>query len=181
MFQQIKDSLGQMDGENKYQLKTAVNATVVRVRELEYSKTNGKPAQSLVLKDDDGEEEWVKLTGKFDPLQAGQVFQKYEFLVWPFKPQQSPKTYLYCWIQRQVNQNSQPPQSVSQRPPQPPQQANGNGGIITQVQLIQLAERFIQAIEYVVHGNIEPPKSNVNPDYVGDEPAPVDDSDIIPF
>ena len=87
--------------------------------------------------------------------------------------------YSGFWNDKVISRPQSNPQAPPQSPQTPPQQANGNSGIITQVQLIQLAERFIQAIEYVVHGNIEPPKSNVNPDYVGDEPAPTDDD--IPF
>ncbi len=174
-FQQIRDSLGTMDGE--YQAKTQVEATVKRVKDVEYSKT-GKKGQSLVLIFN-GEEEWVKFTGKGvdeTPFDQSAVGRQYVFLVWPFCPDQSPKTYLYCWVQRQS------PQQGSQ---QATQQVNPVPGIDITAQFLKLAERFIEAIEHTVHGNatFEKPtqQSGTNPDYVGDDPPKVDDEDSIPF
>jgi hypothetical protein len=102
-----------MDGQ--YQAKTLVKAFITDVKDVEYSKTSGKPGQSLYLRAENNEIAWVKLTGKFDPLTAADKGTTRDFLVWPFKPQDSPKTYLYCWIQRQNTQ---------QAPQTPPQQPN---------------------------------------------------------
>ncbi len=180
-FQQIRDSLGTMSGD--YQAQTEVVAIVKRVKDVEYSKS-GKKGQSLVIVLN-GEEEWVKFTGKGveeNPLDHNAVGNQYVFLIWPFKPDQSPKTYLYCWIQRRVSQNSS--QQAQQAPPQATQQANPVPGIDITAQFLKLAERFIEAIEHTVHGNatFEKPDqpSGPNPKYVGDNPPPPDDDDI-PF
>ncbi len=188
-FQQIRDSLGTMDGD--YQAQTEVAAIVKRVKDVEYSKS-GKKGQSLVIVLN-GEEEWVKFTGRGvedNPLDHNAVGNQYVFLIWPFKPDQSPKTYLYCWIQRRVSQNSsqqsqQAPSQTSQAPPQATQQTNPVPGIDITAQFLKLAERLIEAVEHVVHGNatFEKPtqQSGTNPDYVGDNPKKVADDDDIPF
>jgi len=77
---------------------------------VEYSKSNGKPGQSLYLKDNDGDIAWVKLTGQFEPLSKG---TKAIFKVWPYKPPQSPKTYLYCWVQNAPQASYNGPQSTN--------------------------------------------------------------------
>ena len=108
MFQQIQQTLGNMDGQ--YQAKTLVKAFISDVKDVEYSKTSGKPGQSLYLRHEEtGEIAWVKFTGKGvedNPLDKADKGTTREFLVWPFKPDSSPKTYLYCWIQRQTSQQS---------------------------------------------------------------------------
>jgi len=169
-----------MDGQ--YQAKTEITATILQVKPVEYSQKSGKPGQSLYVELDSGEKDWIKFTGKGvadAPLDHNAENQRAIFLVWPFRPEQAAKTYLYCWIQRQTSQRS--PQSRQQ----PPQQANPAQGGDTQAEFIKLAERLITAIEYVVHGNVQPPTqvqaTRVNPDHVDDDPKPVDDSDTIPF
>lgn len=149
MFEQIKRTLGNMDGQ--YQAKTLVTAFISDVKEVEYSKKSGKSGQSLYLRHEEtGEIAWVKFTGKGvekNPLSKADKGTTRDFLVWPFKPQDSPKTYLYCWIQRQTSQ---------QAPQTPHQQPNLAQGVDIQAQFIKLAERLIEAIEYVVHGNVKP-------------------------
>jgi hypothetical protein len=179
-FQQIKETLGIMDGQ--YQAKTEITAIVKRVKDVEFSK-KGKKGQSLCI-ELNGEEDWVKFTGKGVeeyPLDTTAVGRPYIFLVWPFRPEQSPKTYLYCWVQRQSPQGGyQAPPSAPQTHQEPLQSINPN----IQAQFIALAERFIEAIEYVVHGTVPAERptqpSGPNPDWVGEDPTPPDDSDI-PF
>ena len=140
-FQQIRDSLGQMDGE--YQAKAEIVGTVRKVKKVEFSKSTGKPGQSLSIEIDSGEQDWVKMIGEFDPLDETSMGKTFTFLVWPFKPAQSPKTYLYCWIQRQSSQNS------SQAPQTTPQQQNPpQGNIITEgirLEAIKTATMLISA------------------------------------
>jgi len=121
MFQQVISTLGQTDGQ--YQLKTKILAVVKQVKKVEFSKSSGKPKQSLYLTDESGEDSWVTIIGTFDALDDTSLGKQYEFLVWPYKAEQSPKTTLYCWINRQVPVQSytQPPQGSPQAPPQPPQ------------------------------------------------------------
>jgi hypothetical protein len=88
--------------EGQYQIKTKVIAMIRQVKPMEFSKTNSKPKQSLFLEADNGEKEWVTLIGKFDPLDFNSEGKKFEFLLWPFKAEESPRTTLYCWINRQV-------------------------------------------------------------------------------
>ena len=175
-FQQIRDSLGQMDGQ--YQAKTEITATIKQVKPVEYSKSSGKPGQSLYIELDSGEQDWIKFTGKGvadSPLDHNALDQRVIFLVWPFRPEQATKTYLYCWIQRQVPQQGQ--QQSTQRP------KTGQGGDI-ESRILDMAERFLRAIESLTFANAttERPtqESGPNPDYVGDDPEPVDDGDI-PF
>uniref|UniRef100_A0A6M3XFV8 Uncharacterized protein n=1 Tax=viral metagenome TaxID=1070528 RepID=A0A6M3XFV8_9ZZZZ len=115
MFQQVKNLLGEKDETGQYQAKLLVHATVRQVKALEYSKSNGKPKQSLYLQDQHGEQEWVTLQGKFDAMDQSYVGRAFEFLVWPFKAEQSQKIYLYCWLQRAS--------SMAQAAPQTPPQA----------------------------------------------------------
>jgi len=178
-FQQIRDTLGTMDGQ--YQAKTEITAKVKRVKDVEYSK-KGKKGQSLVL-ELEGEEEWVKFTGKgvddtpFDQNCAG---NSYVFLIWPFCPDNSPKTYLYCWVQRQVPQGGS--QNALQGVKPPP-------GIDIESQILAMAERFLKAIETLAYPNATTQRptqpSGPNPEYVGDDPEPPDETDeegnIIPF
>jgi hypothetical protein len=126
-----------MDGQ--YQAKTPIKAFITDIKDVEYSKSSGKPGQSLYLRAENNEIAWVKLTGKFDPLTAADKGTTRDFLVWPFKPQDSPKTYLYCWIQRQSSQNTQ------QGSQQPAQATNsGTVGFTTQI-----AERIAIALEKI--------------------------------
>ena len=113
MFQQAISTLGQLDGQ--YQMKTKILAVVRQVKKMEFSQSSGKPKQSLYLTDESGEDSWVTIIGKFDALDDSSLGKQYEFLVWPYKADQSPKTTLYCWINRQV------PQTASQGSPQTPQ------------------------------------------------------------
>lgn len=117
MFQQILQTLGNMDGQ--YQVKTLVTAFITDVKNVEYSQKTGKPGQSLYLRHDEtGEISWVKFIGKGvedSPLDKTDKGTTRDFLVWPFKPDQSPKTCLYCWIQRQTSQSpQQAPQQAAQ-------------------------------------------------------------------
>jgi len=180
MFQQAKDNLGQKEPGTDYNLKLAINATVKVAKPIEYSKTSGKPGQSLLLTADNGEEDWVKLTGKFDALDQSSIGKTYEFLVWPFQPDGSPKIHLYCWIQRQV------PQSQPQGPQNAPQGVKPPPGIDVQSQILAIALRIVEAVEAIVYekaGGRPTQQSGPNPDYVGDEPAPPDDDEeeYIPF
>lgn len=118
-IQQVYGILGTQD-EKGYQAKLAVVATVQQVKAVEYSQKSGKPGQSVFLRDNFGTEAWVKIQGKFDALTAQNIGQTYEFLIWPFKPDTSPKAYLYAWLQRAVGQQSVP-QSAPQASYTPPQ------------------------------------------------------------
>lgn len=177
MFQQILQTLGKMDGQ--YQAKTLVTAFISDVKDIEYSQKTGKPGQSLYLRHDEtGEISWVKFIGKGvedSPLDKTDKGTTRDFLVWPFKPDQSPKTCLFCWIQRQTGQ--QAPQRAAQGTNLP------QGGDI-QGQILAMAERFLTAIESLAYPNTTPDRptqpSGPNPDYVGDDPPPPDDSDV-PF
>ncbi len=129
-FQQIRDSLGTMDGQ--YQAKTEITATIKQVKPVGYSQKSGKPGQSLYIELDSGEQDWVKFTGKDvadSPLDHNAEGKRVILKIWPFRPEQAAKTYLYCWIQRQVPQNgSQSSQNTPQAPQQPPQQPNAPQG-----------------------------------------------------
>lgn len=74
----------------------------------------------------------------------------------------------------------QPPQAQQM----PPQQANSSQGVDITAQFLKLANRLVDAIEHVSHGNatFQPPTqpSGPNPDYVGDNPPPPED-DEVPF
>ena len=178
-FQQIRDTLGQMEGD--YQAKTEITATILQVKPVEYSKQSGKPGQSLYVQLDSGEKDWIKFIGKNvadSPLDYNAEKKQYLFRVWPFKADQAPKASLYCWIQRQV-----PSQGGSQAP----QTTKAGQGVDITAQFLKLANRFVDAIEHITHGNatFEPEarptqESGPNPDYVGDDPPPPDDEDI-PF
>jgi len=184
-FQTIRDSLGQMDG--KYQAKTDLTAVIKQVKPVEYSKSSGKPGQSLYIELDSGERDWVKFTGKDvaeSPLDHNAMDQNYALKVWPFQPEATTKVYLYCWIQRQV------PQGSPQRPQNAPQGIKPPPGIDTESQILAMAERFLKAIETLCYPNAAPDRptqpSGPNPDYVGDDPSPPDDEvdehgNLIPF
>ena len=159
MFQQVREILGQKDDKG-YQKKLEITASVVRVKDVEYSKSSGKPGQSLLLKCG-GEEEWVKFQGgkDFTPLDPSAVGKTYIFLVWPFRPDQSPKTYLYCWIQRQVPQNGQQP------PQQAAQSTNSPSGGNEQDRYIQSLERIATALEKIAgNGQGFEQKYNIPPE-----------------
>ncbi len=148
-FQQIRDSLGTMAGD--YQAQTEITATVLQVKDVEFSK-KGKKGQSLYI-ELNGERDWVKFTGRGvedSPFDQSAESRQYIFLVWPFRPEQATKTYLYCWVQRQVPQQST---NTQQAPPQAAQQPNPVPGIDITAQFLKLAERLIEAVEHVVHGN----------------------------
>jgi len=174
MFHTAYNNLGKFEPGTNYNLKVEMPAIVRAVKPIEYSKQSGKPGQSIFLEDNTGVKQWVKLTGTFEPLDDSYIGKTFTFKIWPFKPDQSPKTFLYCWIQRQVPQNAQ--QSNTQTPQTPPQHPNQSQGIDITAQFIALAERLIQAVEYVVHGHIE---TGGNPNYVGDHPEKP--TDEIPF
>ena len=74
----------------------------------------------------------------------------------------------------------QPPQT----PPQQPQQTNSAQGAVTDAQLLAFAERVLKVMESLAYPNANTTRptqpSGPNPDYVGDDPAPPEDSDI-PF
>ena len=179
MFQQTLNSLGQFEPGTTYNIKTQIFAVVKVAKAVEYSKTSSRPGQSLLLTADNGEESWVKLTGKFDTLDQNSIGQRHEFLVWPFKPAQSTKTYLYCWIQRQV-----PAQGSSQPLQQAAQSTNGSQGMDISAQFVSLAERLVTAIEHIIQNstfNQRPTQpSGDNPKWVGENPKPPEDGDI-PF
>ena len=122
MFQQILDTLGQLDGN--YQRKTPVTATLLEVKAVEYSQSSGKPKQGLYVQADDGDRAWLNLIGKFDPVDVNNR-NRFDFLVWPFKAEQSPKPSLYCWIQRAAAGQAPPsePYHVPVGQPQAPPQA----------------------------------------------------------
>jgi hypothetical protein len=83
MFEQIKHTLGNMDGD--YQAKTLVTAFIADVKDVEYSKSSGKPGQSLYLRHEEtGEIAWVKFTGKGvadNPLDKSDKGTTRDFLV----------------------------------------------------------------------------------------------------
>lgn len=191
MFQQARNNLGQKEPGTNYNIKISIYATVKQAKAIEYSKTSGKPGQSLLLKDDDGEEEWVKLTGKFDVLNNSHIGQRYEFLVWPFQPEQSPKVYLYCWIQRQVPQDSQ------QAPQQARQSTNAPNTTILSAErqcawksacsvaasnldmtLEEVEQWAVRGLSFIQFGKPIDRGGQPNPDYVGDDPPPPDDDNI---
>ncbi len=182
-FQQIRDTLGQM--ESGYQVKTEITATILQVKPVEYSKQSGKPGQSLYVQLDTGEKDWIKFIGKDvvdSPLDYNAEKKQYLFRVWPFKADQAPKASLYCWIQRQV-----PSQGGSQAPQSPPQGTKAGQGVDYTAQFLQCANRLLDVMEHLTHGNatFEPEArptqpSGPNKDYVGDDPPPPDD-DSIPF
>jgi hypothetical protein len=126
IFEQIRQTLGQMDGQ--YQKKTQVVATVKQLKKVEYSQSSGKPVQSLLLEAQDAEQSWVKLMGNFDPLDDNYLNAQCEFMIWPFKPEQSPKIYLYCWINRKID-GAAP--SAPQTPQNAPQAANTPAPTVT--------------------------------------------------
>lgn len=122
MFQQISNTLGQKTDDG-YQTKTAILATISKVKDVEYSQKTGKAKQGLLLKADNGEEEWVNLMGKDCPIDKTLAGKRYEFLVWPYKAEQAPKITYYCWIQKQVFQNT------PQQAPQPLQAPKAQQGV----------------------------------------------------
>jgi hypothetical protein len=113
-----------MDGD--YQAKTLVTAFISDVKDVEYNK-KGTPGQSLYLRHEGtGEISWVKFTGndvKDNPLTKDDKGTTRDFKIWPFKPKDSPNTYLYCWIQRQTSQQSQ---QGTQQATQQPNTLQGN-------------------------------------------------------
>lgn len=207
MFQQILATLGQMDGQ--YQKKTKILATVKQCKPVEFSKTSGKPGQSFVLTAENGEESWVKLVGKFDPMENC-VGNKYEWHIWPFKADQAPKPSLYCWVNGLVHRaegnQSQQAAPQNQRPaPQAQQPANAphttrsatDISIERQVCVKAVAEivarmggqmKIDEAIgwccefhRWITDGRptMRTQPSGLNPDYVGDDPPPPEDD--LPF
>ena len=157
MFQTAYNNLDKFEPGTNYNLKVEMPAIIRAVKSIEYSKQSGKMGQSLFLEDNTGDKQWVKLTGTFEPLDDSYIGKTFTFKVWPFKPDQSPKTYLYCWIQRQVPQPGQ--QSSSQTPQTPPQQANLPQGI----DIIQIVERIACALEKIANkGQSFEEKYNLN-------------------
>ena len=132
MFQQIANTLGQKD-EKGYQVKTLVSATIKVIKDVEYSQSSGKPKQGLLLAGDHGAESWVTLMGNDVPLGKDLKDGKYQFLIWPFKADQSPKATFYCWIQRAAPKTS-------------PQQA-AQSTISPSGDIIPLLERIANAVE----------------------------------
>lgn len=159
MFQEIRNKLGQKDDKG-YQVKTKVTAIIKRVKNVEYSKASGKPGQSLLI-EVNGEEEWIKLIGKFDALDGSFEGRNFEFLIWPFQPDGSPKSYLYAWIQRQ---------SGAQTPPQAHQATNTPAGGINHA--LALCDQLRLAIASL--------GGQPNPQYE-EKPQQVEESDLIPF
>lgn len=147
MFEQIKRTLGNMEGQ--YQAKTLVTAFISDVKDVEYSQKSGKPGQSLYLRHEEtGEIAWVKFTGKGveeNPLSKADKGTTRDFLVWPFKPQDSPKTYLYCWIQRQTGQ--QAPQNTQQSYQHAAQGNKSSSDDVTITQILLCVERIATALE----------------------------------
>ena len=141
MFEQIKQTLGNMDGQ--YQAKTPVKAFITDVKDVEYSQKTGRPGQSLYLRHEETSEiAWVKFVGKGvaeNPLDKTDKGTQRDFLIWPFKPDESPKTSLYCWIQRQTSQPTPqaPPQAAQGT--KPPQEGN----------YTQILERIAIALEKI--------------------------------
>ena len=153
---------------------------------MEFSQSSGNPKQSLYLTDESGEDSWVTIIGKFDALDDTSLGKQYEFSVWPFKADQSPKTTLYCWINRQVPQSSQTSsQAPPQRPQAPPQGVKPPPGIDTQSQIMEMAERFLAAIEQLITspnatGQRPTQESGQNPEY-GKKLTPEEEADDIAF
>jgi hypothetical protein len=117
MFQQIANSLNKKDDKG-FQVKTTILATIIQMKSVEYSQTTGKPKQGLLLRTYNGEESWVNLMGKDCPIDQNLLNTQCEFLIWPYKAEQSPKVTFYCWINRRVSQNSLPqaPQTTNSAP-----------------------------------------------------------------
>jgi len=167
MLNQVQNNIGQNEPGTNYPIKTEIEALVMDAKAVEYSKSNGKPGQSLYLKDNDGDIAWVKLTGQFEPLSKG---TKAIFKVWPYKPPQSPKTYLYCWVQNA-------PQPTPQASYNVPQSTNGDmltkiynvlQAILEVLNLMSLPEGQRMAKQFEKEQNLNEPI---------DEPVP-DDNDI---
>ena len=160
MFQTAYNNLDKFEPGTNYNLKVEMPAIIRAVKPIEYSKQSGKMGQSLFLEDNTGDKQWVKLTGTFEPLDDSYIGKTFTFKVWPFKPDQSPKTYLYCWIQRQVPQAGQ--QSSSQTPQTPPHGANAVQGD-TETNLVQLVQRIACALEKIANkGQSFEEKYNLN-------------------
>lgn len=188
-FQAIQQIKGQKDGNYPKRLDMYAVLNELKGVHLNSNKTQ---CHDCVITDTTGEKHKVTLYKDGPPanlLNTKQVFSlcAYEGT---FTDQQSGQQKSYTgysgfWVanpqrHQQGGQNS--PQSAPQRPQQPAQASNAGAGINIQAQFIALAERFIEAIEYVVHGNIQPPPtqpSGPNLDYVGDNPPPPEDD--VPF
>jgi len=87
--------------------------------------------------------------------------------------------------QQPKQQGYQAPQSTPQTHQMPPQATNAPQGMDIQGQIMEMAERFLVAIEQLSFPNAITPMrptqpSAPNPDWVGEDPTPPDDSDI-PF
>lgn len=117
MLNQVYQTLGQNEPGTNYPLKTPIKAFVTNFDKEKYDPKTGKvKSQKLYLRDEQNEIAEVYLKGNFTPLkQAGEWF---DFLVWPFKPEDVNKIYLMCWIQNQ---------KTVQNAPQPTPQASYNG------------------------------------------------------
>jgi hypothetical protein len=170
MFQEIRNTLGQKEQNSDYQLKTTVSALIKKVKKLEYNPKTGNPGQSLLIFAG-GEEEWIKLIGKFDELDSSYENRTFDFRIWPFQPDGSPKAYLYAWIQRQ---------SGTQTSPQPRQATNVPN--MTQQDALAILDRlraYIGSIREPLPYTAPPPQQyQPNPEYE-ENPQPPDDD--IPF
>ncbi len=114
MFQQVYQTLGQNEPNSNYPLKTAMKCFVENFNKEKYDTDTGKlKSQKLYLKAENNEIAEVYLKGNFIPLTNLDKGKWYDFLVWPFKPQNSTKVFLCCWIQNQQSAPQNAPQSTN--------------------------------------------------------------------
>jgi len=170
-FQTVRNNKGQMDGD--FPAKTEMIGTFTEIGPAKLSGNN-KPCCKCKITDDTNEAHNVTLYGDAPPanLLGGQGL--FNLSAYDGNYQGKPYTGYSGFWERVLTR--------PQRPQTPPQGIKPPPGIDVQSQIIEMAQRFLMAVETLVYpsSTARPTQpSGKNPDYVGDEPAPSDDD--IPY
>lgn len=171
-FQTVNQNKGMKD-EQGFPVKIDLYATLNEIQK-SYLNKNNTPCTDCVLTDDNGEKH--KVTIYKDAPSVKVLGTRQGFKLWAFDgsypdkntgQQKSYVGYSGFWTD---NPPKTMPQPATQTPPQAAQSTKLPPGIDITSQIMDMAERFLKAIETLCYPNATPTQPTPNPDYVGDEP-----------
>jgi len=181
-FQTVRQFKGQKD-DNGYPVKVDMIGVFEEIGGGAYTP-NQKLYCDCKIRDTAQEKHKVRLYVK-ELIPPGLLNKECSFSISAYDGEYQGKPYVgYSgfWNDKVIPRPQNNPQGQPQRPQTPPQGIKPPPGIDVQSQIIEMAQRFLMAVETLVYPSsaARPTQpSGENPDYVGDEPAPPDDE--IPY
>lgn len=183
-FQTVRQVKGQKDDKN-YPVKVDMFGTFTEIGGTAFN-INQKPYSDCYITDDTSEKHKVRLYGDAAPTNLLGTRQSFSISAYDGNYQGKPYVgYSGFWNDRVPQQ----PQGSPQSPQNAPQGTKPPPGIDVESQILAIAERIVTAMEALCfpnttalpHTTRPTQPAGPNPDYVGDDPPPVDKTEKIPF